>query len=65
MLCDTGSSDVQESSIWGLGIVGSDVDEVEISNVSITWCPVRSDTHSSNGVLREVNTGKGGDRGGT
>ena len=66
-LCDTGSSDVQESSIWGLGIIGVNVDEVEISTVSTTQCPAHSDIHSSIGFPRprEANTGKNGERGGT
>ena len=40
MLCDTASGDVQKSPIWGLGSIGSDANEVEISTVSITQCPV-------------------------
>ena len=35
-LCDTGICDVQKSSIWGVGSIGSDADEVRISTVSIT-----------------------------
>ena len=65
MLCDTGSGDVQKSSIWGLGSIGADVDEVEISTVSTTQCPVHSDIHSSTDIFREVNTEEKGDRGGT
>ena len=65
MLCDTGSGDVQMSPIWGLGSIGGDVDEVEISTVSITQCPSHSDIHSSTNIFREVNTGEGGDRGWT
>ena len=66
-LCNTRSSDVQESSVWGLGIVGVNVDEVEISTVSNTQCPAHSDIHSSIGLprSREANTGKNGERGGT
>ena len=66
-LCNTGSSDVQKSSIWGLGIVGVNADEVEISTVSrsTTQCPAHSDIHSSIGILREVNAGEGGARWGT
>ena len=65
MLCDTASGDVQKSSIWGLGSVGGNVDEVEISTVSTTQCPAHSDIHSSTDISRECNTGEGGDRGGT
>ena len=36
MLCDTGSGDVEQSPIWGLGNIGGKVDEVEISNVSVS-----------------------------
>ena len=36
ILCDTGIGDVQRSSIWGLGSVGGNVDEVVISTVSTT-----------------------------
>ena len=65
MMCDTGSGDVQKSCIWGLGRIGGDVDEVEISTVSTTQCPAHSDIHSSTDISREVNTGKGRDRGST
>ena len=65
MLCDTGSGDVQKSPIWGLGSIGSNADEVEISTVSTTQCPAHSDIHSTTDIFREVNTGEGGDRGGT
>ena len=65
MLCDTGSGDVQKSSIWGLGSIGDDADEVEISTVSTTQCPAHSDIHSSTGIFREISTGKSSDRGGT
>ena len=64
MLCDTGSGDVQKSPIWGLGSIGGNVDEVEISPVSITQSPVYSHIHSSTDIFREVNTGKVEDRGG-
>ena len=64
MLCDTGSGDVQKSPIWGLGSIGGNVDEVEISTVSITQCPAHSDIHSSTDIFREVHTGNIGDRGG-
>ena len=63
-MCDTGS-DVQKSSIWGLGSISGNVDEVEISTVSTTQCPAHSHIHSSTDILREVNTGEDGDRGGT
>ena len=36
ILCDTGSGDVQKSPIRCLGSIGGNVDEVEISTVSIT-----------------------------
>jgi len=62
MLCDTGTGDIQKSSIWGLGSVSGNVDEVEISTVSTTQCPVHSDIHSSTDIPREVSTGEGGDR---
>ena len=65
MLCDTGSSDVQKSPIWGLWSVGGNADEVEISTVSSTQCPAHSHIHSFIDIFREFNTGKGGDRGGT
>ena len=58
-LCNT---DVQESSIWGLGIIGGNVDEVKISTVSTAQCPAHRDIHSSISILIEVNTGEGGDR---
>ena len=64
MLCDTGISDVQKSPIWGLGSIGGNVDEVEISIVSTTQCPAYNDIHSSTDISREVSTGKG-DRWGT
>jgi len=53
------------SPIWGLGIIGGDVDEVEISTVSTTQCPAHIDTHSSIDILREVGTGESGERGST
>ena len=62
MLCNTGSGDVQKSPIWGLGSIGGNIDEVEISTVSTTQCPAHSDIHSSTDIFREVNTGEGGDR---
>ena len=65
MLCDTGSGNFYKSTIWGLGSVGGNVDEVEISTVSTTWCPAYSDIHSTTDTFREPNTGEGGDRGGT
>ena len=65
MLCDTGSSDVQESSIWMIRIIGDNVNEVEINSVSTTQCPAHSDPHSSIGIFREVNTRQSGDRGGS
>ena len=62
ILCDT-ASDVQKSPIWDLGSVAGNVDEVEISTVSLTQCPVYSDIHSSTDISKEVNTREGGDRG--
>ena len=61
MLCDTASGDVQKSSIRDLGSIGGNVDEVEISTVSTTQCPLHSDIHSSTHIFREVNTGEEGD----
>ena len=60
MVCDTASGDVQKSSIWGLGSIGGNVDEVEISAVSTTQCPAYSDIHSVNDIFSEANTGEGG-----
>ena len=65
MLCNTASGDVQKFSIWSLGSIGANVDEVEVSIVSITQCPAHSDTHSSTDIFRDANTGEGGDRGRT
>ena len=48
MLCDT---DVQNSPIWGLGSIGGNVDEVEISTVSTTQCPAYSHIHSSTDIF--------------
>jgi len=44
--------------------LGGDVNEVKISSVSTTQCPAHSDTHSSIGIFREVNTQQSGNRGG-
>ena len=65
MLCDTGSGDVQKSPIWGLGSIGGNVDEVEISTASTTQCPAHSHIYSSTDISREINTGESSDRGGT
>ena len=65
MLCDAGIGDVQKSSIWCLGAIGGNADEVEISTVSTTQCPAHSYIHSSIDISREVNTGESRDRGGT
>ena len=65
ILCNIGSGDVQKSSIWSLGSISGNVDEVEISTFSTTQCPAHSDIHSSTDISREVNTGEGRDRGGT
>ena len=63
--CDTVSGDVQKSPIWGLGSIGGNVDEVEISTVSTTQYPAHSHIHSTTDIFREVNTGEDGDGGGT
>ena len=65
VLCDTATGDVQKSSMWGLGSIGGNVDEVEISTVSTTQCPAHSDIHSFINISREANTGEGRDRGWT
>ena len=65
ILCDTTTGDVQKSPIWGLGSVGGDADEEEISTVSTTQCPAHSHIHSSTNIFREFSTGEGGDRGRT
>ena len=65
ILCDTGSGDVQKSSIWGLRSISDNGDEVETNTLSITQCPVHSDIHSSTDIFREVDTGEDGDRGWT
>ena len=57
MLCDTGTSDVQNSPKRGLGSIGGNVDEVGISTVSTTQCPAHNDINSSTAIYREVNTG--------
>ena len=61
-LCDIG---IQRSSIWGLGSIGGNVDEIEISTASIAQCPAQSHIHSPASISREVNAGKSGDRGWT
>ena len=66
MLCDTASGDVQKSTIWGLGSIGGDADQVEISTVSTIQCPAHSYIHSSTtDVFREVNTEGSRDREGS
>ena len=60
ILCDTGIGYVQKSPIWGLGRVGGNVDEVEISTVSTTQCPAHSSIHTSAIIFKQVNTGEGG-----
>ena len=62
-LCDTGSGDVQKFSIWSIGSISGNGDEVVISTVSTT--PVHDKIYSSTGVFREVHTREGGHRGGT
>ena len=56
--CDTSIVDVQKSSMWVLGSIGGNVDEVEISTVSTTQCPVHSDIYCSISIFRYANTGK-------
>ena len=64
--CNTSTgTDVQKSSIWCQGSISGNGEEVEISTVSITQCPVHSDIHSSTDIFREANTGEDGDRGWT
>ena len=63
MLSDTRIGDVQKFIIWGLWSVGGNVNEVEISTVSATQCPVHSDIHSSTYIIEEVNTGEIDSRG--
>ena len=58
ILCDIGSGDIQKSPIWGLGGIGGNVDEVEISTLSTTQCPAHSDIHSSTDIFTDVNTGE-------
>ena len=65
MLCDTASGDVQKSPVWGLGSIGGNADEVEISTVSTTQCPAHSNIHSSTDIFREVSTEEGIDGGRT
>ena len=62
---DTACGDVQKSSIWDLGSIGGNVNEVGISTVFPTQCPVYNDVHSSTVIFTEVNTGESGDRWGT
>ena len=45
--------------------ISGNVDEVEISTVSTIQCPAHSDIQGSTDIFKEVNTGEGGDRGGT
>jgi len=61
ILCDIGS-DVQTSSIWDLGSIGGNVDEIEISTVSTTQCPVHGNIHNSIGIFSEVHTREKGHR---
>ena len=50
--------------MWGLGSIGGDVNEEEVSTVSTTQCPADSDIHNSTtDIFREFNTGEGGDKG--
>ena len=57
ILCDTGIGDVQKSSIWDLGSIGFNDDEVEVSTVSTTQCPAHGDVHTSTDAFRNVDTG--------
>ena len=63
ILCDTGSGDVQKSSIWDMRSIGSNVDEVEVGTVSTTQCPAHSDIHSFTDISWDANTVYGEDRG--
>ena len=64
ILCDT-AIDSQESIIWGLGSVGGDVDEVEISTVSTIQSPAHSDIYRSTDMFIDANTREVGDGGET
>ena len=57
ILCDTGIGDVQKSSIWCLGSIGFNDDEVEVCTVSTTQCPAHGDNHTSTDAFRNVDTG--------
>ena len=63
ILCDTGSGDVEKPPIWDPESIACNVDEVEVSTVSTTQCPVHSDIYSSSYIFRESITGEGGDGG--
>ena len=65
MLCGASIHDVQQSPIWGLGSIGANADEEEISTVTSTQCPPHGDTYSSMDIFRKANTGEGGNRRGT
>ena len=65
ILCDTGTGDVQKSSIWGLGSISGNSDEVETNTLSTTQRPAHSDIHNSTDIFREVDTGEDGDWGWT
>ena len=56
ILCDNGSGDIQKPPIWSLGCIGGNADEVEVSTVSTTQCPVHSYIHSFTDIFRELNT---------
>ena len=62
ILCDIS---IQNFPIRGLGSIGGNVDEIEISTASLAQCPAQSHIHSSTSISREVNAGEGGDRGWT
>jgi len=65
MLRDTASGDVQNSPIRGLGSIGGNGDEVEISTVSTTQWPVHSYIQRSTNISRQVNTRESRDSSGT
>ena len=62
--CNTSSGDVEMSSIGGIGSIGGNTDQIEISTVSTTQCPAHSDIHISTDIFRDANTRDGGYRGG-
>ena len=57
MLCDITGGDVQKSPIWGLGSIGRDADEVEITTVSTAQCPAHSHIYIFVVKVRQVMAG--------